>query len=55
VRAEHGDLVQGLTRLAGTQEGPQPLLVGPLGTPEQAQDLCGSLRRHGYACRAVPL
>jgi Flp pilus assembly protein TadD len=55
LRARHAPLLGGLTRLAGTEGGPQPLLVGPLASAEQAEGLCGSLRSTGQACRAVPL
>ncbi len=55
LRSEHGDLLSGLSRLAGTQNGRQPLLVGPVVTAEEAQSLCGSLKGRGQHCRALPL
>jgi Flp pilus assembly protein TadD len=55
LRDRHAPLLGGLTRLAGAEGGPQPLLVGPLASAEQAEGLCGSLRNTGQACRAVPL
>jgi Flp pilus assembly protein TadD len=55
LRSRHGALLGGLARLAGSEGGPQPLLVGPLAGPEQAETLCGSLRNAGQTCRAVPL
>jgi hypothetical protein len=45
----------GLSRLAGVQEGPQPLLAGPLASAEKAQSLCDTLSARGQHCRALPL
>jgi Flp pilus assembly protein TadD len=55
LRAEHKDLLGNLSRLAGVENGPQPLLVGPLASADQAQALCGDLERRGQRCRAQPL
>jgi hypothetical protein len=44
-----------LTRLAGVQDGSQPLLVGPIADAERAQSLCGTLRGRGQNCRALAL
>jgi Flp pilus assembly protein TadD len=55
LRAEHKDLLGNLNRLAGVENGPQPLLVGPLADADQAQALCGDLERRGQRCRAQPL
>jgi len=55
LRGAHADLLGNLSRLAGTQKGPQPLLVGPLSSGEEAQDVCGSLKIRGHQCRPLPL
>ena len=55
LRGEHADLLGSLSSLAGTQQGAQPLLVGPLSSAEEAQDVCGSLKLRGYQCRPLPL
>jgi Flp pilus assembly protein TadD len=55
LRVEHKDLLGHLSRLAGVENGRQPLLVGPLAGAEQAQSLCGDLERRGQRCRALPL
>ena len=55
LRVEHKELLGHLSRLAGVENGRQPLLVGPLAGAEQAQSLCGNLERRGQRCRALPL
>jgi Flp pilus assembly protein TadD len=55
LRVEHKDLLGHLSRLAGVENGRQPLLVGPLAGAEQAQSLCADLERRGQRCRALPL
>jgi Flp pilus assembly protein TadD len=55
LRAEHQDLLGQLSRLAGVQDGDQPLLVGPLSDAEHAQSLCNDLAVRGQRCRALPL
>ena len=55
LRVAHQDLLGNLSRLAGVENGPQPLLVGPLASADQAQALCGDLERRGQRCRAAPL
>jgi hypothetical protein len=55
LRMEHKELLGHLSRLAGVENGRQPLLVGPLAGAEQAQSLCGNLERRGQRCRALPL
>ena len=55
LRAQHGDVLAQLTRLAGVQDGRQPLLVGPLTDASQAQSACGTLRKRGQSCDSVPL
>jgi hypothetical protein len=55
LRARYGDLLGSLSRLAGAQEGAQPLLAGPVASAEQAQALCENLRARGQHCEALPL
>jgi Flp pilus assembly protein TadD len=55
LRSQYGDVLGGLSRLAGVQEGPQPLLAGPLASAEKAQSLCDRLSERGQHCRALPL
>ncbi|HEX5079190.1 MAG TPA: tetratricopeptide repeat protein [Geminicoccaceae bacterium] len=55
LRSQYGDVLGGLSRLAGVQEGPQPLLAGPLASAEKAQSLCETLSARGQHCRALPL
>lgn len=55
LRSQHNDVLGDLSRLAGVQDGSQPLLVGPLADAEKAQLLCGTLRVRGQSCRALAL
>lgn len=55
LRVKYGDLLGSLSRLAGVQEGPQPLLAGPLASADKAQSLCEVLSARGQHCRALPL
>jgi Flp pilus assembly protein TadD len=55
LRDQHGDLLGNLSRLAGIQDGGQPLLVGPLGNADEAQRLCDDLHRRGQTCRPLAL
>lgn len=55
LRTTHRDLLANLSRLAGVEDGRQPLLVGPLASADQAQSLCGSLAARGQPCRALAL
>lgn len=55
IKSRHSDLLNGFSRLAGAQGGPQPLLVGPVSSAEHAQSVCGGLRGQGQTCRALPL
>jgi Flp pilus assembly protein TadD len=55
LRAQHNDVLAQLTRLAGVQDGRQPLLVGPLTDASQAQSACGTLRKRGQSCEALAL
>jgi Flp pilus assembly protein TadD len=55
LRVRHGDLLDQLDRLAGSEIGRQPLLVGPIMTAEQAEDLCSDLIDRGESCRPMAL
>lgn len=55
LRGAFSDELGSLSRLAGAQEGRQPLLAGPLASAEKAQALCDALSAHGQHCRALPL
>jgi len=55
LRSQHGDVLGELSRLAGVQDGGQPLLAGPLADAERAQSVCGTLRVRGQDCRALAL
>ncbi len=55
LRRLHGDLLGDLTRLAGAQDGGQPLLVGPLSDASGAESLCGTLRQRGQLCDTLAL
>jgi Flp pilus assembly protein TadD len=55
LRARHDSLLGSFTRLAGVQDGPQPLLVGPLDDAARAQSLCENLKGLGHACRPLAL
>ncbi|MGI9491996.1 MAG: tetratricopeptide repeat protein [Geminicoccaceae bacterium] len=55
LRADHQDLLSSFDRLAGSQQGSQPLLVGPLATVEAAEQLCDNLEGRGQTCRALAL
>ncbi len=55
LRAQQGDLLGELTRLAGVQDGRQPLLVGPLSDATQADSLCGKLQQRGQRCETLAL
>lgn len=55
LRSQHSDVLGDLNRLAGVQDGSQPLLVGPLADADRAQSVCGTLRGRGQTCRALAL
>jgi len=55
LRVAYADQLGSLSRLAGGQEGRQPLLAGPLASAEKAQTLCETLSARGQHCRALPL
>ncbi len=55
LRVQHGDLLNRLDRLAGAENGRQPLLVGPVATAEKAENLCSDLADRGQACRPLAL
>ncbi len=55
LRGKYQDLLNQLDRLAGSEDGSQPLLVGPIMTAEQAEGLCRDLIERGQACRPMAL
>jgi hypothetical protein len=55
LRADYPDLLGHLSRLAGVEQGRQPLLVGPLASADRAQSLCSQLEGRGQPCRALAL
>jgi len=55
LRSDYPDLLGHLSRLAGVEEGRQPLLAGPLASADRAQSLCSQLEGRGQACRALAL
>jgi Flp pilus assembly protein TadD len=55
IRAQYGNLLAHLDRLAGGENGKQPLLIGPIATAEQAETLCGNLTDRGQTCRPMAL
>jgi Flp pilus assembly protein TadD len=55
LRSQHPDVLEGMSRLAGIQDGSQPLLVGPLTDAGSAQALCNDLQSRGQTCRALAL
>jgi Flp pilus assembly protein TadD len=55
LRTDYPDLLGHLSRLAGVENGRQPLLVGPLASADRAQSLCSQLQGRGQPCRALAL
>ena len=55
LRRQHEDLLSRLDRLAGAENGRQPLLAGPVATAEQAELLCSDLSNRGLGCRPMAL
>ena len=55
LRTDHGELLGKLDRLAGTEQGRQPLLVGPLASAKAAEQICSSLTTQGQVCKALAL
>jgi Flp pilus assembly protein TadD len=55
LRSDYPDLLAHLSRLAGVEQGRQPLLVGPLASADRAQSLCTELEGRGQSCRALAL
>jgi len=55
LRGQHEDLLSRMDRLAGAENGRQPLLAGPVATAEQAESLCSDLSNRGQACRPMAL
>jgi hypothetical protein len=50
LRAAHPDVLAGMTRLAGVESGPQPLLAGPLASESEADRICRTLTARGVNC-----
>jgi len=50
LRRRHPEALRGLVRLSASEEGPQPLLVGPLASRAAAERICTLLRGGGEAC-----
>lgn len=55
MRSQYRDVLGDLDRLAGTEQGSQPLLVGPLANAKVAEELCATLQGRGQPCRALAL
>lgn len=55
LQTQHVDLLSRLDRLAGAENGRQPLLVGPMATAEKAESLCSDLAGRGQNCRPMAL
>jgi len=55
LRADHTDLLSQYDRLAGSEDGRQPLLVGPIMQAKQAEGLCRDLNNRGLTCRPMAL
>ena len=55
VYREHKRTVDGLSRLGGSDDGPQQLLVGPMATAEIAQNVCAELSSFTRNCEAIRL
>lgn len=50
LRRRHPEALRGLVRLSASDDGPQPLLVGPLASRAAAERVCGLLRQSGEDC-----
>lgn len=55
LRADHSELLGKLDRLAGVEQGRQPLLVGPLASAKTAEQICSDLETQGQDCKALAL
>ena len=55
LRTQHVDLLSRFDRLAGSEDGRQPLLVGPMATAETAESVCDSLSELGQTCQPMAL
>jgi cell division septation protein DedD len=53
LRGAHAELLGGMTRMAGSEGGRQPLLVGPLATEEDADRICRALVARGESCEKL--
>jgi tetratricopeptide (TPR) repeat protein len=55
LRVRHADTLGSLGRMAGIEDGRQPLLAGPLASESDARRACTRLAGQGQPCRAVAL
>ncbi len=55
LRGEYKELLGEFDRLAGTEQGRQPLLVGPLASATAAEEICANLKARGQSCKALAL
>jgi Flp pilus assembly protein TadD len=55
LRSRHAAALQGLGKLGGASEGPEPLLLGPVADEAAARGVCSELGRDAKNCAAVRL
>ena len=55
LRAKHLAALRGLGKLAGSGDGPEPLLVGPVGDEVTARKLCRQLGQDAHDCQPIQL
>jgi hypothetical protein len=55
LRSRHTAALQGLGKLGGASEGPEPFLVGPLADEAAARGVCARLGNDAKNCAAVRL
>lgn len=53
LRGAHAGLLGGMTRMAGSEGGEQPLLAGPLATEADADRICRALVARGEPCEKL--
>ena len=53
LRGAHAGLLGGMTRMAGSEGGKQPLLAGPLATEADADRICRALVARGEPCEKL--
>lgn len=53
LRGTHAGLLGGMTRMAGSEGGKQPLLAGPLATEADADRICRALVARGEPCEKL--